>query len=105
MVNAKIPKRAAQVVVRLWVDDYPQGRQRVYTLTLAELPPLDGVLGVKQRLKNLGYYAGIMDPSPGDELIAAVREFQADHHDTHGLDPTGELDGGTRGALEEVHGS
>jgi type VI secretion system secreted protein VgrG len=105
MVKAKIPRAAKQVVVRLWLDSYPEGRQRVYTLKLEDLPSVDEVLGAKVRLRNLGYYHGTIDGAPNEELRAALAEFQGDHQDTHGLEPTGELDTGTAGALEEVHGS
>lgn len=105
VVNQDIPKSARQAVVRLWLDAYPEGRQRIYTLKLGELPPVADILGAKERLKNLGYYHGPLDTDEGDDLRAAVAEFQADHRDSHGLDATGALDAGTAGALEEVHGS
>jgi hypothetical protein len=38
-------------------------------------------------------------------LFTHLLEFQKDHEDTHGLTPTGELDGPTSGALEEIYGS
>ena len=105
LVKQDIPKDAKQVVVRLWLDDYPQGRQRLYTLKLGELPPVDELRGAKIRLKNLGYYDGTIDEGKNDDLRLAVADFQDDHKDTHGLEATGELDTGTAGALEEVHGS
>ena len=105
VVKEDIPKDAKQVVVRLWIDDYPQGRQRLYTLKLGELPPVDNLRGAKIRLKNLGYYDGVIDDGKSDDLRLAVADFQDDHKDTHGLDATRELDTGTAGALEEVHGS
>lgn len=105
-VKQDIPKPAKQVIVRLWLDEYPEGRQRVYTLNLATLPAPETGLGARLRLKNLGYYNGLVTEEPPDEgLRAAVAEFQDDHRETHGLEPTGELDEGTAGALEEVHGS
>ncbi len=45
------------------------------------------------------------EPDPAAARAAAIAEFQQDHHDSHALEPTGELDEGTAGALEEVHGS
>ncbi len=104
-VKQDIPKTAKQVVIRLWVDAYPEGRQRVYTIKLATLPPATDVLGAKQRLRNMGYYDGLMDKEKGADLAQAIAEFQQDHHDSHALEPTGELDEGAAGALEEVHGS
>ena len=53
----------------------------------------------------MGYYDGRMDKEKGADLAQAIAEFQQDHHDSHALEPTGELDEGAAGALEEVHGS
>jgi type VI secretion system secreted protein VgrG len=105
VVSADLPEAATRIVLRLWIDQYPEGRQRVYRLNLTELPPAKEVLGAKHRLKNLGYYRGLMDAEVSVELRAALAEFQQDHHDSHDLEPTGELDQGTAGALEDVHGS
>lgn len=100
-----IPKAATQATVRLWLDAYPEGRQRVYQLALGEIPPVSETKGAKQRLKNLGYFTGPVNGVPDGHFSAAVMAFQADHMDTHGLEKTGELDTGTAGALEEIHGS
>ncbi|MFT3770161.1 MAG: type VI secretion system tip protein TssI/VgrG [Minicystis sp.] len=105
MAKQDIPKDAKQVVVRLWIDEYPEGRQRLYVLRLGEIPPSSTVAGVKHRLKNLGYYHGPIDDAPSEDLAAGVAEFQDDHRDTHALEPTGEADAATAGALEDVHGS
>ena len=100
-----IPKSTKQVVVRLWVNEYPAGQQQVYRIEVREVPPADSVAGAKQRLKNLGFYQGRVNGVADEELEGAVRAFQKDHAESHGLEPTGELDDGTTGALEEVHGS
>jgi hypothetical protein len=104
-VKQDIPKDARQVVVRLWLDQYPEGRQRQYTLNLGTLPPTSDVVGAKQRLKNLGYFEGDLDANTDDDFKLAVSDFQDDHKDSHGLDVNGSLDGATSGALEEIHGS
>lgn len=104
-VKQDIPKAAKQVVVRLFLDEYPEGRQRLYTMKLLALPPSTTPLGAKVRLKNMGYFTGELSEKADGAMREAVAEFQADHKETHGLDPTGELDEGTAGALEEVHGS
>ena len=100
-----IPKAAKQVTVRLWVDEYPEGRRRFWRVNLAALPPASEPKGAQQRLKNLGYYQGNVDGGDSDEYEDALREFQVDHRESHDLEPTGALDGATAGALEEVHGS
>ena len=92
--------------VRLWIDDYPEGRQQLYSLQLKqELPPVSSIVGGKVRLKNLGYYSGDLDEVADSRFCAAVAELQDDHKDSHGLTPTGEYDEPTQGALEEIYGS
>jgi hypothetical protein len=104
VVKQDIPKSATQAVVRLWLDDYPHGRQQIYQLALKdELPPAKSVLGAKTRLKNLGYFSGHLNEHPDDELREAILLFQEDHKESHGLKMTGELDEGLAGALEEIH--
>jgi hypothetical protein len=101
-----IPKSATQALVRLWLDGYPEGRQQHYSLQVVDqIPPASGVPGAKQRLKNLGYYDGDVDGALDDAFAAAVAEFQGDHKDSHGLDPTGNYDASTQGALGDVYGS
>jgi type VI secretion system secreted protein VgrG len=100
-----VPKTAEQLLVRLWLDEFPEGRQQLYRVDLRDVPGSSDTKGAQQRLKNLGYFDGPIDGVMGDGLRAAVAEFQCDHADTHGLDSTGDLDEGTSGALEEVHGS
>jgi type VI secretion system secreted protein VgrG len=105
-IQKDIPKAATQALVRLWLDDYPEGRQQLYSLRLQkELPAVSTVRGAKVRLKNMGYYAGEINDVNDEVFAAAVAEFQDDHKDSHGLEATGEYDQGTQGALEEVYGS
>ncbi len=104
VVKQDIPKATTLAVVRLWLDDYPQGRQQVYQIALKdELPPAKSVLGAKMRLKNLGYFKGHPNEAADDDLREALLLFQEDHKESHGLPMTGELDEGTAGALEEIH--
>lgn len=105
-VKIDIPRDATEVQVRLWIDEYPEGRQQLYALQLkSELPPSSSITGGKLRLKNLGYYHGEIDEVADGALRAALLEFQDDHKESHGLDATGEYDAPTQGALEEIHGS
>jgi type VI secretion system secreted protein VgrG len=105
LVKEDIPKDAKQVVVTLWLDEYPTGRQRVYTLSLGETPPATTPRGAQLRLKHLGYFTGAPADDWSEEARAALREIQSDHAETHGLDVTGELDGPTIAMLEDVYGS
>lgn len=104
LVEVEIPASSRNVTVRLWLDDFPEGRQRLFSFRLGDLPPATDVRGAKTRLRNLGYYAGPLNAELNDEFKMAVADFQEDHRGTHGLEMTGELDEGTVGALEEVHG-
>jgi type VI secretion system secreted protein VgrG len=104
-LRERVPKSAKQAVLRLWIRDYPEGETRLYQLRLGELAPARDVKGIEQRLKNLGYYTGPIGRGMGPELRAAIQEFQYDHADTHGLEPTGDADAGTCGAIEEIFGS
>jgi type VI secretion system secreted protein VgrG len=105
-ITADIPKSATQALVRIWTDDYPEGRQQLYSLQLKdELPPATSIHGGKLRLKNLGYYTGDLDEVADDALLAAVAEFQDDHKDSHALDVTGKYDQTTQDALVDVYGS
>ena len=104
VVKQDIPKSATQVVVRLWLDEYPQGRQHVYQIKLGDdPPPANTVLGAKRRLKNLGYFSGHVNDAADDDLRQALTLFQEDHKESHGLEMTGDLDDGTAGALAEIH--
>ena len=71
-----------------------------FLLEIGHLDPIDTIVGVKKRLKNIGFYR---DPNPpdgtmNDELIEALEKFQADQ----GLPVTGELDAATKQKLKEV---
>src|SRR5262249_29514056 len=104
-VKAKGPKDVKQGVVTVWIDEYPTGRRKTYTLSHTEIPPADTPKGAQNRLKHLGYFDG----EPSDQMTDAAKEalfaFQDDHKDSHALTPTGELDGPTIGALKDVYGS
>jgi len=68
---------------------------------LGHLAPLDSVLGVKQRLANLGFDCGDRSDELTEDLHEAIAAFQ----DLHDLEATGELDDTVRAKIEESHGS
>ena len=103
-MNADIPKTANHLTIRLWLDDYPEGRCQMYDLELGDLPPAETIEGQKLRLRNLGYYRGSLDDNMNPELLRAIAAFQLDHEDTHGLESNGNADRWTLGALVEVAG-
>lgn len=105
-IKTDIPKDAKQALVRLWIDEYPEGRQEHYALQLRdELPPVSSVFGGKVRLKNLGYYTGDLDDDADARFAAAVAELQDDHKESHALEVTGQYDAATQAALLDIHGS
>jgi hypothetical protein len=74
--------------------------RREYTIQVGGLDPVTEIVGVQQRLSNLGYTPGKIDGINGPHTSAALGEFQADN----GLEPTGELDDDTIKALQDRHG-
>jgi len=71
----------------------------VYSLQLGHLNPVDDLLGVKQRLRNMGYYDGPIDQNMTDETVEGLTDFQTDA----GLPPNGALDQSTRTKLQQMH--
>lgn len=67
---------------------------------IGHLDPADEDSGWRQRLINLGYYAGGVEDAEEAKLRQAIEEFQCDH----GLKVTGELDAATRAKLKDQHG-
>ncbi|MBK9267027.1 MAG: type VI secretion system tip protein VgrG [Polyangiaceae bacterium] len=99
-VKVDVPVDAKIMQIRLWVRDYPEGQTKDYSITLAEeLPPVDTVRGVKQRLGNLGYYDGPINDD-ASTLKGPLGRFQRDK----GLEVTGTIDDATKAELEKVHG-
>ena len=70
-------------------------------LRLGTLDPLDDLVGVKQRLANLGFECGDRSREATAALDGVVRHFQS----TYDLPVTGEVDDATRAKLRDVHGA
>lgn len=100
-IDVEIPEAATQVDVTCWLDEYPTGRQRTWTIAVEELPPAKSLKGCLLRLHNLGYWHGKIPEVAGPSEKAALRWFQQDHD----MEITGELDAHTASELESVHGS
>jgi N-acetylmuramoyl-L-alanine amidase len=82
----------------LWVGEEPK-RYR-YLVQLGAVQPNESIDGVKQRLKNLGYFAGTINRTVDDEMRTALKAFQ----EKNGMPVTGELDDATRQRIKEAHG-
>ncbi len=68
-----------------------------YPLNIGYLDPIDEIIGVQQRLNNLGHNcseSGELD----DETKEALKKFQADNK----LEESGELDGATKSKIQEL---
>ncbi len=98
-IEEELPTDAFIVQIMLWIEDYPQGERRSYTIRLGDLPPASTVYGAQIRLKNLGYYLGEESDEINPEMQQALVQFQEDH----GLSVTGDLDGPTALKFSEVH--
>lgn len=75
-LHEPIPRRASKASLQI-------GGAR-WRLNIGHLNPIDktpgaGILGVQQRLANLGYHPGAIDGIDGPRTQAAVRAFQEDH--------------------------
>lgn len=63
------------------------------------LDPIDDMVGIQKRLKNLGYLKGEPTGSADHLTHQALRAFQF----VNGLKETGDCDAATRAALEKAH--
>ena len=79
----------------------PPDDQVEYDLILGALPPLSEIVGVQDRLDNLGFNCGETDGKLGPRTKRALAKFQEEN----GLPITGEPDEATRAKLEECHGA
>lgn len=100
LVEQKVPKEAESGQLTLWVDEYPTGRKRQYQLKFGEATPAETPKGALSRLKNLGYYFGVVGDEMTESAKDALREFQKDHT----LEPNGKLDDATITKLKDAHG-
>lgn len=78
---------------KLYIDEL------VFDIGIGHLEPKTKLLGVQQRLTNLGYPCLGDDGEMGQATVIALSRFQR----LAGLPVTGELDGATRDALNNHH--
>jgi hypothetical protein len=99
-VELELPASARDATLAVLMEGDPRGERHVWSVQLGHLNPADAVSGVKQRLNNLGFFAGAPDENADEALALAVRGFQ----DFMGLEVTGAVDDVTRAKLVEAHG-
>lgn len=97
-ISEQIPADAKAAHLTVWLGEYPAGERLHWSITIAELPSIDTVEGVKTRLRNLGYYRGAIDEEESEELRRGLRDFQ----EHRGLKVTGERDAATMALLAEL---
>lgn len=92
IVEKELPRNAGRASLVLPWD--------TVELVLSTLAPANTVLGVQQRLANLGYEPGAATGALNRATRQALLDFQGD---TEGLDVTGEPDQATIKALRDLH--
>ena len=75
-------------------------KSRVIAARVGFIEPADTVAGARERLNNLGYFAGNSDDPTALDFRSAVEEFQCDH----ALQVDGKVGNNTRLALIKAHG-
>jgi len=76
-----------------------------FPVEIGGLDPLATPTGQRDRLNNLGYFAGFSQSTfDAVQFRWAVEEFQRDHRKSDGLTVTGVVDPATQGALLRQHG-
>lgn len=79
----------------------PDAARREYKLYFGKLEPIDSLIGVQQRLRNLGFYDGANTDHVDERTRSAIRKYQH----VRKLAATGAPDADTRKRLQHEHGS
>lgn len=95
--EGKLHERIPQGVARV----YLQIADRRFELMLDEMPEVDTVEGVQERLNHLNYFVGRTDGELGRFTRQAVERFQRDHE----LSVTGRVDEATVARLRKEYGA
>lgn len=90
-----------QVTLTVWLDEPGFPEQVTWVLRVGHLEPAETLRGVQSRLASLGYALEGEAGTLGPKTALALRDVQV----RSGLEPTGEIDDGTRRALLALHGS
>ena len=98
-IETYIPPGSRRGELKVWLNEPGLPNPWTHEVDLGALYPIDHVIGVQQRLANLGFYTGELDGELGPGTAAAITAFQAEHQ----MEPTGEIDDALKSKLEEVH--
>ena len=74
--------------------------EKIISLDLGAMDPVDEPPGIRKRLRNLGYLCDGSGPLDADDAQVAVRRFQ----EKNSLDVTGRVDDATKAKIKELHG-
>ena len=99
VIEEQVP--AAAVAGELIVTTWGAFESDRWTLDIGSLQPIDTLVGVQQRLNNLGLFAGAEEGKMNDATRGALRTFKRMRGTPQ---PDGELDEATRTALLNEHG-
>jgi len=99
-VNCFIPCTQNAPILTVFPRDGNEQLRLTWPLQLGWLEPSETVVGVKGRLRNLGYKINALDDSAGEELEFAVRLFRLQH----ALPDSRSIDEQFRQRLVEAHG-
>ena len=100
IVEQAVPQSDEAGDLTVFLTDDEKAARYTWNVRIGHLDPVEEIVGVQERLNNLGFYCGEADGEADDELTYAVRGFQ----DVAGLDKTGEIDDAFRAKLVEMHG-
>jgi putative peptidoglycan binding protein len=85
--------------LKVWLDEPGLPSPWTHSVNLGALYPVEHLIGVQQRLANLGFYAGELDGELTPATLAAANAFRAAQQ----IEPSGEIDDALRQKLTEVH--
>jgi hypothetical protein len=99
-VNCFVPYNHSAPILTIYPQEENEQLRLTWPFQLGWLEPIDTIVGVKGRLRNLGYRIGALDESAGDDLDSAVRLFRLQH----GLPNSTAIDSQLRQRLVRAHG-
>ncbi len=99
-VNCFVPYTQNAPTLTVFPRDGNEQLRLVWPLQLGWLEPVETTIGLKGRLRNLGYTINALDESTGEDFEFAVRLFRLQHE----LPDSGVIDDQLRRRLVEAHG-
>lgn len=100
ILEAKVRPGDEQGELTVWGSGDREAERWAWSIRVGHLDPVEELVGVRQRLNNLGYCCAPTGSEPDDTLRYAVKGFQR----LEGLEASGEVDDATRRKLVELHG-